>query len=282
MKKDKISIGIIGSGMMGQGIVYSCLQKGFEVFLVTKNENDFRFINYLEKKVLQGKITEEQKENYLHQLSITINIEELRHCDIIIETITEDLTQKIKLLSKVDSICSENTLIVSNTSTISISKLQGNCPNHYGKVAGLHFMSPVPQMELVEIIKTLETTEVTLVKLQEFVKSLDKTPLIIKDSPGFISSRLLAVYINEAVKILSEGVADAETIDKIAMLGLNHPIGPLKLADEIGLDTSLRILDSLYSNYKESKFNAHVLLRQLVDLGILGKKTGQGFYKYSK
>ncbi|MCB5050636.1 3-hydroxyacyl-CoA dehydrogenase family protein [Streptococcus mutans] len=281
MKKQKI--GVIGIGFMGKGIVYAFAAAGYDVVAITRQKKDFRFLKYIEKKVnKEYGITQNELQEITDRVYITNELSELKDCCVIIETIPEKLEQKTNIWKKVDKIGASDAIFASNTSTISITQLSNACPKHKSRFIGLHFMSPVEKMKLVELIKTTEVEDRVISQANELITSLSKEPVVVKDYPGFVISRLMAVYVNEAVAIASEGVANIEDIDNITKLGLNYPVGPFRLADEVGLDVVLNVLENLYKYLKNPKYDAHTIIRQLVDSGRLGRKTGHGFYDYNK
>lgn len=277
-------IGVIGFGTMGSGIAQTCLEKGYNVVAVEMKENYFkRGQNSIEKNwkrsIEKERITESDKEKYLEALSLTTDWDKLKDADIIIEAVSEDMNLKKELFKKINEITHENTIIASNTSGLSITEI-ASVINNPSRVMGMHFFNPVPVMKLVELIRGVESSNETYEKIKEFVESLGKEVIDVNESPLFAVNRILVPMINEAIFVLSEGVASAEDIDKGMKLGANHPMGPLSLADLIGLDTLLFVQDSLYEETQDSKYRAAPLLRKLVRAGHLGRKTKQGFYTY--
>ncbi|NMB33545.1 MAG: 3-hydroxybutyryl-CoA dehydrogenase [Clostridium sp.] len=272
-------IGVIGHGLMGRGIIHTFAACGFTVIGVKRRENDRRFSDYLRNELEKGRITPKEHGEILSRVEVTSDIEKVADCRIVIECINEIIKYKTDLFAKLDKICSQETIFASNTSSIPIGKL-GSCTNRHDRVIGLHFMSPTTIMKLVEIIESMETSDETLKTAIDITEAIGKTPVVVKDFPGFVSSRLGASIINEAIHILMQGVTDAKSVDQIAQLGLNLPMGPLRLADNIGLDVVLNTIDSLYRNYGDSKYRVPALLRVMVETGYLGKKTGRGFYSY--
>ena len=233
----------------------------------------------MQNELEKGRITLKEHGEILSRVEVTSDIEKVADCRIVIECINEIIKYKTDLFAKLDKICSQETIFASNTSSIPIGKL-GSCTNRHDRVIGLHFMSPTTIMKLVEIIESMETSDETLKTAIDITEAIGKTPVVVKDFPGFVSSRLGASIINEAIHILMQGVTDAKSVDQIAQLGLNLPMGPLRLADNIGLDVVLNTIDSLYRNYGDPKYRVPALLRVMVETGYLGKKTGRGFYSY--
>ena len=279
------SIGIVGAGQMGSGIAHVASLTNHEVILQDVSsmacEKSLSFISInIQKSVEKEKITEEEKSRALQSIRCVTKLDDLRDCDIIIEAATEKWDIKEGIFKNLDRICKPETILASNTSSISINQIAGATARPT-QVIGMHFMNPVPIMVLVEVIRGSRTSDQTYSDVMMLSKTLGKVPLGCNDSPGFVSNRILLPMINEAVYTLAEGVASIESIDGIMKLGMNHPMGPLTLADFIGLDTCLYILNVIHSGMKQDKYRPCPLLEAYVQAGFLGKKTGKGFYDYS-
>ncbi|VYU27044.1 3-hydroxybutyryl-CoA dehydrogenase [Clostridium paraputrificum] len=276
-------IGVVGTGVMGIGISQLFAQAGKTVLIKSMRNNAKEALNMinrnLEKLVSKGKITQEELENTLSNISIVSYDEELSNCDLIVEAIEEDIKSKKDLFAYLDMICEEKTIIATNTSSLSITEI-GACTNRPRKVIGMHFFNPATIMKLVEIVQGLETDLETVEKVKKLSFELGKEPVEVNEAPGFLVNRMIIPMINEAICILSDGIASKEDIDKSMKLGANHPMGPLELGDLIGLDVCLRIMDILYKETGDCKYRANSLLRKYVRVGWLGRKTGKGFYEY--
>ena len=233
----------------------------------------------LTKDVAKGRITEEKKKETLGNLIPSLDQKDAAECDLVIEAAVENMDIKAKIFKNLDEICKPSCILASNTSSLPITEIAANT-NRPDKVIGMHFMNPVPVMKLVEIIRGLATSDETYEVIEDAAEELGKIPVEVRDVPGFVSNRVLQVMINEAIYELYEGVASAEDIDKVMKYGMNHPMGPLQLADFIGLDTVLSIMNVLYEGYGDCKYRPCPLLRQYVKAGWVGKKCGRGFYKY--
>lgn len=279
-------IGVLGRGTMAAGIVQVFAQKGYETTMWVRSideENPRASIKSIEKilnkLVSKERITKQDMENTLSRISITTEYEDLKNSDLIIEAIAEDMSLKKEIFKKLDEICKEETILSTNTSSLSITEIASST-NRADKIIGMHFFNPVPMMKLVEVIKGIATSEETKDTIIELAKEIGKTPVEVEEAPGFVVNRILIPMINEAVGIYADGVASANDIDEAMKLGANHPMGPLALGDLVGLDVCLAIMDVLYEEFKDPKYRAHPILRKMVRGGKLGRKTKEGFYTY--
>ena len=278
------TIGVVGAGTMGSGIAQILAFSGYTVLL---NDTKREFIDHgikavqksLGKFLSKERITQEQHDAALANITPTEQLEAMKDVDLIIEAVFEDLAVKTKLFNKLDAICAEGAIFASNTSSISITKLAARTKRP-SKFIGMHFMNPVPLMKLVEIIRGIATSDETFGIIKDLSEKLGKTPVEVNDAPGFVSNRVLMPMINEAVFALHEGVGTPEAIDTVLKLGMNHPMGPLALADLIGLDVCLSILNVLCEGFGDPKYRPCPLLRKMVDAGYLGRKSRKGFYDY--
>ena len=287
MTLDEIkTIGIVGAGQMGRGISQVCATAGYHVLLVDVAEPPLmealaKIRGGLERAVERGSLTDHQAGAVLALIHPMLHLDQLQDVSLVIEAIPEDLALKQEVFTELNRVCQPQTVLASNTSAISITKL-GAASGRPERVIGLHFMNPAPVMRLVEVVRGLETSERTVHLAMDFVKRLEKTPVVAKDVPGFIVNRVLVPMINEAIFTLEEGVASAEDIDLAMTTGANHPLGPLALADRIGLDSVLAICEILSQDLGDPKFRPCPLLRRYVEVGWLGRKSGRGFYVYQK
>ena len=277
---------VIGGGTMGNGIAHTAAATGFDVTLVEMSdallERAVKTISTnLQRGVDKGKMTAEEKESVLGRIHTTTDLDSIADADLVVEAIIENLEAKTSLFKRLDAITKPECILASNTSSISITRIAA-ATKRPGQVIGMHFMNPVPIMALVEVIRGLATSDETYQKVEELSKQMGKTPIEVNDSPGFISNRVLMPMINEAIFTLYEGVATPEAIDGVMKLGMNHPMGPLTLADFIGLDVCLAILRVLEDGFGDPKYRPCPLLVKMVDAGWLGRKSGKGFYSYAK
>jgi 3-hydroxybutyryl-CoA dehydrogenase len=278
------TIGVVGSGTMGNGIAHVCARAGYSVILFDVSQEALdrglaTISQNLEREVAKNKITMSDKSASFARIRQTTEIQTLKAADFIIEAIIENLDHKLKFFKALDSIAPPAVIFASNTSSISITKMASGTQRP-DRMIGMHFMNPVPVMALVEIVRGLATSGETCEVTRKLAESLGKTPVEVNDYPGFVSNRVLLPMINEAIYCVMEGVGSPEAIDKVMKLGMNHPIGPLALADLIGLDVCLSILEVLQSGLGDPKYRPCPLLRRMVDAGQLGRKSGQGFYTY--
>ena len=279
------SLGVVGGGQMGSGIAHVAAASGLAVTVVDVEQ---RLIDRaratidknLDREVAKGKRTAEDRAAALSRLQATTRLEDLASADAVVEAIVENEAAKKELFGRLDAICRPGAILASNTSSISITRL-ASATRRPETFIGMHFMNPVPLMQLVEIIRGMATSDATAGAVEQLARRMGKTPILCNDYPGFVSNRVLMPMINEAVETLREGVATREAIDGIMKLGMNHPMGPLTLADFIGLDTCLYILEVLHEGLGEAKYRPCPLLRKYVEAGWLGKKSGRGFYDYT-
>jgi 3-hydroxybutyryl-CoA dehydrogenase len=279
------TLGVIGAGQMGNGIAQVAAMSGMDVIM---NDISAEFVQkglatitkILTRSVGKGKITETEKESILGRISTSTDLKDMAAADFVVEAATENETLKFKIFKELDAICPPAAILSTNTSSIPIGRIASQTQRP-DKIIGMHFMNPVPVMKLVEIIRGLATSDETFKATWDLSLKFGKTPAEANDFPGFIANRILLPMINEAVYCLYHGVGKKEDIDTVMKLGMNHPMGPLELADLIGLDTCLAVMETLYNGFNDSKYRPCPLLRKYVEAGWLGRKTGRGFYVYN-
>jgi len=277
-------IGVIGAGLMGNGIAQVCAAAGLSVVMVDVAEAALKrgldtISGNLDRAASKGKISEADRDATLKRISTTTGYEALKGADIVIEAATENLELKLRIMKQINELVGPETIIASNTSSISITQLAAMVSNP-SRFIGMHFFNPVPVMALVELIRGLQTSDQVHANALAFAKAIGKTPITAQNRPGFAVNRILCPMINEAIFTLQEGIATAEDIDIGMKLGCNHPIGPLALADLIGLDTLLSVMNVFYEGFNDPKYRAPALLKEMVAAGRLGRKSGSGFYNY--
>ena len=281
------NITIVGAGTMGNGIAHAFAQRNFNVNLVDISQNALEqamktIEKNLDRMVSKEKITINDKEKTLNNISLHTNLNEgTQDTDLVVEAATENIDLKLKIFKELDEICSSKTILATNTSSISITDIAA-VTNRSDKVIGMHFMNPVPIMKLVEVIRGKETSDEVTNIIMKLSRELGKIPVEVNDAPGFVANRILMPMINEAIHTLHEDISSVEGIDTVMMLGMSHPMGPLHLADFIGLDVCLSILEVMHEGFNDVKYMPSPLLRSMVDNGNLGVKTGKGFYDYSE
>ncbi len=278
------TIGIIGAGLMGNGIAQACATNGLNVIMLDINdaalERGIKTVSgSLDRLIKKEKMTEAQKAEAIARIKGTTGMQDLAATDFIIEAATENLDLKRRILKDVDAVARPGVIIASNTSSISITQLAA-ATSRPAAFIGMHFFNPVPMMALVEIIRAVQTSDATFAATEALAKRVGKAPICVKNAPGFVVNRILCPMINEAIFVLAEGLATAEDIDNGMKLGTNQPIGPLALADMIGLDTMLSVMNVFYEGFNDSKYRPAPLLKEMVAAGYLGRKTGRGFYTY--
>ncbi|MDP2577323.1 MAG: 3-hydroxybutyryl-CoA dehydrogenase [Gemmatimonadota bacterium] len=275
---------VVGAGTMGNGVAHVFAQSGFEVILVDVSEdlleNALAAIKKnMDRQVKKGSLDEAARDSALDRIQVATDLSATSAAEVVVEAVPENQEVKERIFHTLDEVTPAGVILASNTSSVSITALAAQT-GRPERVIGMHFMNPVPVMQLIEIVRGLATSDETVERITQLSRDLGKTPVLVRDSPGFVSNRVLMPMINEAIFCVHEGVAEAEAIDEIMKLGMNHPIGPLALADLIGLDTCLFILNVLHSDLGDDKYRACPLLRNYVAAGWLGRKTGRGFYTY--
>jgi 3-hydroxybutyryl-CoA dehydrogenase len=278
-------IGIVGAGTMGNGIAQVCAAAGFDVTMLDINEAAVKrgmdtIAKSLDRLLAKQKISEADKNAALGRVKPSTAYADLAAADIVIEAATENVDLKLKIFGELDRTAKAGAILASNTSSISLTRIAAST-RRPSSVIGMHFFNPVPMMQLVEVIRALQTSDETYAAVKELATRVGKTPVEVKNSPGFVANRILLPMLNEAVYTLYEGLAKPEDIDTVMKRGMAHPMGPLALADLIGLDTCLSILEVLYDGFKDSKYRPCPLWREMVEAGYLGRKSGRGFYDYS-
>jgi 3-hydroxybutyryl-CoA dehydrogenase len=284
MAQQRHTIGIVGTGTMGSGIAQAAAQAGYSVVFQNRRQASIdlamkKICQGLERMVAKEKLSKTECEETMERIRPVVPIEELKGCERLIECAPEDLELKRELLQRIDAVASDESIIATNTSSLSVTKL-ASCLRRPAHFVGLHFFNPVPLMRLVEVVRGMRTSDSTVAAVRGLAESLGKVPVEVKDSPGFVVNRVLFPMINEAAFALQQGVAKPESIDECMKLGCNHPLGPLALADLVGLDVVFAILDSLYREYGEPRYAPCLEIKKRVEAGWLGRKSGRGFYSY--
>jgi 3-hydroxybutyryl-CoA dehydrogenase len=277
-------VGVLGAGLMGSGIAEVCARSGYttvvrEVSEELVRKGVSRIESSLSKAVERGKLAAADRDAARGRLTATTRLDEFADCDVVIEAVVENLDAKKEIFRELDAICGKDTIFCSNTSSLTITELSATT-GRPDRFAGLHFFNPVPVMKLVEVVRTISTSDETTETLLDFARSLGKEPVLAKDNSGFIVNRLLVPYLLDAVRALEEGIGSREDIDKGMELGCGHPMGPLKLLDFVGLDTTYAIAEIMFAEYREKRFAPPPLLKRMVLAGRYGRKSGRGFYEY--
>lgn len=278
-------VGVVGCGLMGSGIAQVAAQYGMDTLIGEVSEDLLgrgigRVQSFLGKDIEKGKITHEEGEKILKRLKGTTNLEDFADCDLVVEAIIENMDEKRKLFSRLDTICKPDTIFVSNTSSLPIIEMAA-ATKRPSQVGGLHFFNPVPVMKLVEVVRTISTSDDTIAALKAFGEAVGKTVVIAKDTPGFIVNLLLIPYMLDAIRAYEHGIASREDIDNGMKLGCGHPMGPLTLLDFVGLDTTYYIANIMFDEFKDARYAAPPLLKRMVLAGHYGRKSGKGFYDYN-
>ena len=277
-------VGVVGCGLMGGGIAQTCAQSGYETVVREVNQELLdkgiaRINSAWDMLVSKGKITQGQADEYRSRLRGTLNLEEFAECDLVIEAVIENMEEKLRLFPALDHIVKPEGLLLTNTSSLNVTQM-GAVTKRPDKVCGLHFFNPAPVMKLVEIVRTISTSDVTVEQVRQFALSLGKTPVIARDTAGFIVNFLLIPYLLAAIRMLENGMASRDDIDIAMKLGCGYPMGPFTLLDYVGLDTTMWAAEAIYEEYKDPLYAPPPLLRRMVQSGMLGKKSGRGFYDY--